>query len=178
MIEYAPSLPPEFRDSRLLPNLLALAAEDAEEQRMTAAKLLGAQREREMGDQSRTVAAPLGTPAFSHCTCTRMRKRGASAPFPPPVPAPSHCSVHRHARPCFTAALYTGLYAGGRGGGVPGGAGGGARVGLPPVRDARHRRHVPVRASRPALDSVRFTPTITPLHPPCTPRAPQFVMLS
>ena len=41
VIEYAPLLPSEFRDSRLLPNLLALAAEDAEEQRMTAAKLLG-----------------------------------------------------------------------------------------------------------------------------------------
>lgn len=41
VIEYAPLLPADFRDSRLLPNILALAAEDAEEQRMTAAKLLG-----------------------------------------------------------------------------------------------------------------------------------------
>lgn len=43
VIEYAPLLPDEFRDSRLLPNILALATEDAEEQRMTAAKLLGEQ---------------------------------------------------------------------------------------------------------------------------------------
>jgi len=41
VIEFAPLLPAEFRDARLLPNLLALAGEDAEEQRMTAAKLLG-----------------------------------------------------------------------------------------------------------------------------------------
>ena len=41
VIEYAPLLPDAFRESRLLPNILALATEDAEEQRMTAAKLLG-----------------------------------------------------------------------------------------------------------------------------------------
>ncbi len=46
VIEFAPALPAEFRDTRYLPNLLALAGEDAEEQRMTAAKLLGTPRRR------------------------------------------------------------------------------------------------------------------------------------
>ncbi len=59
VIEFAPVLPAEFRDARLLPNLLALATEDAEEQRMTAAKLLGARMRARMHSLMHSRTEPL-----------------------------------------------------------------------------------------------------------------------